>query len=73
MRFFLIDRVTELVPGERVRGVKNITLTDEILHEHLPDQPITRLTSRATLFDLLVKTRPGGVAAGGAGVSRGSV
>jgi 3-hydroxyacyl-[acyl-carrier-protein] dehydratase len=40
MRFFLIDKVTELVPGERVRGVKNVTLTDEILHDHFPDHPI---------------------------------
>jgi 3-hydroxyacyl-[acyl-carrier-protein] dehydratase len=40
MRFFLIDKVTELVPGEHVRGVKNVTLTDEILHDHFPDHPI---------------------------------
>jgi len=40
MRFFLIDKVTELVPGERVRSVKNVTLTDEILHDHFPDHPI---------------------------------
>src|SRR5438105_723729 len=40
MRFFLIDKVTELVPGERARGVKNVTLTDEILHDHFPDHPI---------------------------------
>src|SRR5437868_5344884 len=40
MRFFLIDRVTELVIGERVRGVKNVTLTDEILHDHFPDFPV---------------------------------
>jgi 3-hydroxyacyl-[acyl-carrier-protein] dehydratase len=40
MRFFLIDRVTELLPGESARGVKNVTLTDEILHDHFPDHPI---------------------------------
>src|SRR5579885_764556 len=40
MRFFLIDKVTELVPGEHVRGVKNVTLTDEVLHDHFPDHPI---------------------------------
>jgi 3-hydroxyacyl-[acyl-carrier-protein] dehydratase len=40
MRFFLIDKVTELVPGESARGVKNVTLTDEILHDHFPDHPI---------------------------------
>lgn len=40
MRYFLIDKVTELVVGERVRGVKNISLSDEILHDHFPDHPI---------------------------------
>lgn len=40
MRYFLIDKVTELVPGERARGVKCVTLTDEALHDHFPDFPI---------------------------------
>lgn len=40
MRYFLIDRVTELVVGERIRGVKAVTLTDEVLHDHFPDYPI---------------------------------
>lgn len=40
MRYFLIDKVTEIVPGESVRGIKNITLSDEILHDHFPDHPI---------------------------------
>jgi 3-hydroxyacyl-[acyl-carrier-protein] dehydratase len=40
MRYFLLDRVTELVVGESARGVKNVTLTDEVLHDHFPDHPI---------------------------------
>lgn len=40
MRYFLIDKVTELVPGERARGIKCVTLTDETLHDHFPDFPI---------------------------------
>jgi 3-hydroxyacyl-[acyl-carrier-protein] dehydratase len=40
MRYFLIDRVTELLPGERARGVKCVTLGDEVLHDHFPDFPI---------------------------------
>ena len=40
MRYFLIDKVTELIPGERIRGVKNVTLADEILHDHFPDYPV---------------------------------
>lgn len=39
MRYFLIDKVTELVVGERIRGVKNVSLSDEILHDHFPDYP----------------------------------
>ena len=40
MRYYLIDKVTELVVGERARGVKCATLTDEILHDHFPDFPL---------------------------------
>ena len=40
MRYFLIDRVTELAVGRRARGVKSVTLSDEILHDHFPDYPI---------------------------------
>jgi 3-hydroxyacyl-[acyl-carrier-protein] dehydratase len=40
MRYFLLDRVTDIVPGESARGVKNVTLTDEVLHDHFPDYPI---------------------------------
>ena len=40
MRYFLIDKVTELDIGKSVRGIKNVTLTDEILHDHFPDHPI---------------------------------
>jgi 3-hydroxyacyl-[acyl-carrier-protein] dehydratase len=40
VRYFLLDRVTDVVPGESARGVKNVTLTDEVLHDHFPDFPI---------------------------------
>ncbi len=40
MRYYLLDRVTDVVPGESARGVKNVTLTDEVLHDHFPDHPI---------------------------------
>ena len=40
MRYFLIDKVTELEPGRRARGVKNVTLSDEVLHDHFPDYPV---------------------------------
>ena len=40
MRYFLLDRVTDVVPGESARGIKNVTLTDDVLHDHFPDFPI---------------------------------
>ena len=40
MRYYLIDKVTELTAGKCARGVKCTTLTDEILHDHFPDFPM---------------------------------
>ncbi len=40
MRYFLLDKVTEVVPGEHARGIKNVTLTDEVMHDHFPDYPV---------------------------------
>ena len=36
MRYFLVDKVTALVAGERASGIKCVTLSDEILHDHFP-------------------------------------
>ena len=40
MRFFLVDRVDEIIPGESCRGVKGITLTEDYLHDHFPENPL---------------------------------
>jgi 3-hydroxyacyl-[acyl-carrier-protein] dehydratase len=40
MRWHLIDRVTEVVPGERARGVKCVSLSDDLLADHFPDLPV---------------------------------
>ena len=40
MRYYLLDKVTTLVPGERAAGVKCVTLSDEVLHDHFPDYPM---------------------------------
>ena len=40
MRYFLVDKVTQLIPGERIRGLKCVTLSDEVLHDHFPDFPV---------------------------------
>ena len=38
--FLLVDRVTELVPGERVRGYKNVTINEPFFAGHFPGHPI---------------------------------
>jgi len=40
MKFVLIDRITELVPGERVRAVKALSLAEEYLADHFPTFPV---------------------------------
>jgi 3-hydroxyacyl-[acyl-carrier-protein] dehydratase len=40
MRYYLIDKVTEIVPGEHAKGVKCVSLADEVLHDHFPDYPV---------------------------------
>jgi 3-hydroxyacyl-[acyl-carrier-protein] dehydratase len=40
VRYFLLDRVTELVPGQHAVGIKCVTLTDQVLHDHFPEHPI---------------------------------
>jgi 3-hydroxyacyl-[acyl-carrier-protein] dehydratase len=38
--FLLVDRVVELVPGERVRGYKNVTINEQFFNGHFPGHPI---------------------------------
>jgi 3-hydroxyacyl-[acyl-carrier-protein] dehydratase len=40
MRYYLIDKVTALQVGTSATGVKCVTLTDDILHDHFPDHPM---------------------------------
>ena len=36
----MIDRVTELVPGQRITGVKALSLAEEYLADHFPAFPV---------------------------------
>ena len=38
--FLLVDRVTELEPGERVVGYKNVTANEPFFEGHFPGNPI---------------------------------
>jgi len=40
MKFILIDRITELIPGERIRAVKSLSLAEEYLADHFPTFPV---------------------------------
>jgi 3-hydroxyacyl-[acyl-carrier-protein] dehydratase len=40
MRFHLVDRIVEWVPGKSLRAVKNLTLGEEYLADHFPTFPV---------------------------------
>jgi len=40
MRFNLIDRIVEVIPGQSLRAVKNLTLGEEYLADHFPTFPV---------------------------------
>jgi 3-hydroxyacyl-[acyl-carrier-protein] dehydratase len=40
LKFILLDRVTECVPGKRIRAVKALTLAEEYLGDHFPTFPV---------------------------------
>ncbi len=40
MKFVLIDRIIELIPGRRIRAVKALSLAEEYLADHFPRFPV---------------------------------
>ncbi|MBI2825777.1 MAG: beta-hydroxyacyl-ACP dehydratase [Planctomycetia bacterium] len=40
MRFTLIDRIVELVPGEKITAIKNLSMAEEYLADHFPGFPV---------------------------------
>ncbi len=38
--FLLVDRVTELKPGEYIKGYKNVSINEPFFQGHFPDEPI---------------------------------
>lgn len=41
MRFFMIDRIIEIIPGEKALGIKCWSLDNEIFQDHFPGFPAT--------------------------------
>jgi 3-hydroxyacyl-[acyl-carrier-protein] dehydratase len=40
MRHFWLDRIDELEPGIRAIGRKTVALTEDIMHDHFPGNPV---------------------------------
>ncbi len=40
MRYLLIDHITEWKPGESIRGIKNVAMSEDFLEFHFPGTPI---------------------------------
>ena len=38
--FLLIDKVTEMVPGQSIKGYKNLTYNEPFFAGHFPNEPV---------------------------------
>lgn len=38
--FLLVDRITEMTPGERAVGIKNVTANEPFFQGHFPEYPV---------------------------------
>lgn len=60
--FILVDRVTELVQGKRIKGYKNVTINEPFFQGHFPGDPIMpgvlQLEALAQMGVILLKTIP---------------
>lgn len=50
MRFLLVDRIEEVVPGSLIRGWKAVAMSEDYLEWHFPDRPILPGTLVAEAF-----------------------
>ena len=40
MRYLLVDRILEWKPGESIRGIKNVAMSEDFLEFHFPKNPV---------------------------------
>ena len=40
MKFVLLDKITEITPGQSIKAIKNLSLSEEYLHDHFPGFPV---------------------------------
>lgn len=59
MRFYLVDRIEEVVPGQTAKGIKCWTLSEDYFAEHFPGFPIVpgvlQIESMAQLMGILIE------------------
>lgn len=68
MRWMWIDRIVELVPRERIVAVKNVSFSEEHLHDHFPpagDEPALPLMPASLIIEGMAQSA--GVLVGHAG------
>ena len=40
MRYYMIDRITDFVAGEKAMGLKAVSYESDLLHDHFPEFPV---------------------------------
>jgi 3-hydroxyacyl-[acyl-carrier-protein] dehydratase len=59
MRFYLVDRIEEVIPGKTAKGIKCWTLSEDYFAEHFPGFPIVpgvlQIESMAQLMGILIE------------------
>lgn len=62
MRFYFVDRITELVPGKSIRGYKSVSMAEPYFSTHFPQFPVLPgviiIEAMAQLAGLLVESLP---------------
>jgi 3-hydroxyacyl-[acyl-carrier-protein] dehydratase len=50
VRYLLVDRIEEVVPGTRARGAKNVAMSEDYLEWHFPGRPVVPGTLVLEMF-----------------------
>ena len=62
MRFYFVDRITAIEPGVRIRGFKNVSMSEPYFATHFPRFPVLpgviMIEAMAQLAGLLVELSP---------------
>ncbi|GJQ28459.1 MAG: hypothetical protein HBSAPP03_03430 [Phycisphaerae bacterium] len=59
MRWLWIDRIVELVPGQRLVAIKNLSLAEEYFHDHFPasgEMPATPIMPACFILEGMAQT-----------------